>query len=52
MPPNDLDTVKALRKHERTGRPIGDSRFIEEANKITGRQLKIRKPGPEPKAKN
>ena len=48
----DADTVKALRKHERTGRPMGDNGFIEEVEKITGRQLKIRKPGPKPKARN
>jgi hypothetical protein len=34
-PPKEKGAVK----------PIGDSRFIEEVEKITGRRLKIRKPG-------
>jgi len=33
MSRNDPDTVKALRKHENTGRPIGDNRFIEKVKK-------------------
>ena len=37
---------------ERTGRPIGDNDFIEKLEKITGRHLKPRKPGPKPKAVN
>jgi putative transposase len=37
LKPVDPNTVKALRKHERTGRPLGDSSFIEEVEKITGR---------------
>ena len=48
----DTDTVEALRKHERTGRPIGDKGFIEKMEKITGRPLKARKPGPKPKVVN
>jgi prevent-host-death family protein len=37
----DPNTVKALRKHERTGRPIGDKSFIEEMEKITGWAIEI-----------
>ena len=48
----DTDTVEALRKHERTGRPIGDNVFIEKMEKITGRPLKTHKPGPKPNAVN
>ena len=46
---SDTDTIKELRKHERTGRPIGNQDFIEKMEKITGRQLKAHKPGPKPK---
>ena len=48
----DKDTVEIFRKHERTGKPIGDNDFIEKLEKITGRHLKPRKPGPKPKAVN
>jgi hypothetical protein len=52
MSPVDPNMVKALCKHESTGRYIDDSRFSEEVEKITGHQLKIRKPGAEQKAWN
>ena len=37
---------EALRKHERTGRPMGSEAFIEALGKTLGRNLKKRKPGP------
>jgi len=33
-------------KHSRTGRPLGDEKFIDKIEKITGRLLKKKKPGP------
>jgi hypothetical protein len=30
----------------RTGRPLGDLKFIEKLEKITGRLLRKKKPGP------
>ncbi len=36
----------ALREHTRTGRPVGNSRFIETLEEVTGKQLQRRKPGP------
>jgi len=45
----DTETIAVFRKYERTGRPIGDDDFIEKVEKITGRQVKARKPGPKPK---
>lgn len=36
---------KLLRFHARTGRPLGDDKFIDELEKITGRCLRKRKPG-------
>ena len=48
----EAETIEAIKKHERTGRPIGDHSFIEKVEQITGRQLKLRKPGPKPKGKN
>jgi hypothetical protein len=41
--------IKLLRKHFRTGCPLGDEGFLIEAEKITGRELIPRKPGPKPK---
>ena len=52
MSPIDPDTIEALCKNERTGRPLGDRSFIEEVEKTTGRRMKIRKPGPKPKIRN
>jgi putative transposase len=38
--------IKNLRKHERTGRPLGDDRFIDRLEVLTGRYLRKMKPGP------
>ncbi|MCF6283250.1 MAG: hypothetical protein L3J28_13795, partial [Candidatus Polarisedimenticolaceae bacterium] len=35
-------------RHERTGRPLGNESFIEKAEKLLGRELKKKKPGPMP----
>jgi putative transposase len=35
-----------LRKHERTGRPIGDDAFIERLERLLDRLLKAKKPKP------
>ena len=43
----DIDFLKI---HTNNGRPLGDSRFIEEIENLTGRALRRQKPGP--KAKN
>jgi putative transposase len=40
-----------FRKHERTGRPIGDETFIERLERLLDRRLKPRKPGPKPRNK-
>jgi len=42
--------INLLKTHVNTGRPLGDSQFIEEIEKLTGRVLHKQKPGP--KAKN
>ncbi len=33
-------------RHERTGRPLGKDKFIEKAERLLGRELKKKKPGP------
>jgi putative transposase len=49
---NSSESERAVfRKHERTGRPIGDETFIERLERLLDRRLKPRKPGPKPRAK-
>ena len=47
----DEADLKAIRKHQRTGRPLGSDAFVERLEARLGRPLKRGKPGPEPRAK-
>jgi putative transposase len=38
--------AEALRLHERTGRPLGDDRFLSRLEEALGRSVRRRKPGP------
>lgn len=38
--------VEEFERHERTGRPLGDEKFIEKAEQMLHRELKKKKPGP------
>ena len=38
--------LRALRRHNRTGRPLGDDGFITRLEQTTGRRLGPQKPGP------
>jgi len=40
-----------FRKHERTGRPLGENSFIEKIESLLDRRLKPKKPGPKRKDK-
>jgi putative transposase len=42
----------AIRKFSRTGRPAGDGSFIGSVERMTGRDLSMRKPGRPPKTKD
>jgi len=42
---------EALRRHERTGRPLGSARFVARLERALGRPLAKRKPGPKPGAR-
>ena len=42
----DKATREALRRHERTGRPLGSEKFIAKLERIAGRLLRRQKPGP------
>ncbi len=47
----DEAEAEALRRGERTGRPIGSTAFVEQLEHQTGRTLQRRKPGPKPTPK-
>jgi len=47
----DEATVERLRRHVRTGRPLGDPRFIARLETRLDRRLHRLKPGPKPKRK-
>jgi len=40
------EELKALRAHERTGRPLGDENFLALLEQNLGRILRRQKPGP------
>ncbi len=37
--------IEKLERYERSGRPLGDDRFIESAERLLSRNLKKKKPG-------
>jgi putative transposase len=39
----DFDAAEIQRSHQKTGRPLGDSGFIEELEAMTGRKLRLNK---------
>ena len=43
------EELSDLRRHGRTGRPLGNERFLERLEEMVGRVLKPRKRGPKPK---
>jgi len=42
------DSIAEIRRHERTGRPLGDASFLERLETTVGRRLRRHKPGPPP----
>ena len=42
------EEVSLIRKHARTGRPLGNEGFIRRLEQITGRTLLIQRPGRKP----
>ncbi len=42
----DVSDIDCIRRNSRTGRPLGNGDFIESLEVLTGRELKVRKPGP------
>jgi len=44
----DGESIDQIRRHTRTGRPLGSERFLDELERQTGRTLHPKKPGPRP----
>ena len=42
----DEEEAALIRRHERTGRPLGSAGFVEQLETVLGRLLRKRKPGP------
>ena len=40
---------QTLRRHESTGRPLGEEDFVRKIGALVGRNLLRKKPGPKPK---
>ncbi len=47
---SDSDAAEQFRRHESTGRPLGDKGFLERIGAILARDLVPKKPGRKPKA--
>jgi putative transposase len=45
---DDEELLKHLRQATRTGRPAGDGHFLAQVERLTGRELARRRPGPKP----
>jgi len=46
---DDPELLEAMRRRERTGRPLGDEPFLKRIGKLLGRDLVPKRPGPAPK---
>ena len=45
----DSEAAEKMRKHEKTGRPLGSENFVVKMEKILDRMLRPKKPGRKPK---
>jgi putative transposase len=46
------DVAATMRRHESTGRPLGDLEFLKKIGRLLGRDMVPKKPGPTPKRKS
>ena len=44
----ELSFDRMIKRHSRTGRPLGNTQFIENLEKLSGRDLTLKKPGRKP----
>ena len=45
----NAEDVELLRRHQRSGRPLGSRDFIDRLERLTGRELHLKTPGPKKK---
>lgn len=48
----DAGATDTIRRHTRTGRPLGSSNFIDKLELLTGKPIAPRRPGPRPSSSN
>ncbi len=44
--PNDVPAILGLHQNAKSGRPVGDDEFIKRLQRLTGRDLRKKRPGP------
>ena len=49
---NDTSAIDTIRRHTRTGRPLGASLFINKLEQLTGKPIAPKRPGPRPSSPN
>jgi len=49
---NDTSAIDAIRRHTRTGRPLGAAHFIKKLEQLTGKPIAPKRPGPRPSSTN
>lgn len=49
---DDTERLDRLRKHQRTGRPLGNEAFLDHLEAMLGRRLRPKKPGPKKRVKS
>jgi putative transposase len=49
---NGTSEIDTIRRHTRTGRPLGASHFINKLEQLTGKQIAPKRPGPKPAPPN
>jgi putative transposase len=49
---NDTSEIDTIRRHTRTGRPLGSSHFINKLEQLSGKPIAPKRPGPKPSPSN
>jgi putative transposase len=49
MEPLEVEQEELWRRHERTGRPLGEAAFLDRIEDLLGQVVRPAKPGPKPK---
>jgi putative transposase len=49
---NDTCEIDTIKRHTRTGRPVGATHFINKIEQLTGKSIAPKRPGPRPSSSN